>query len=159
MKKSMAVLILMVAGCSNHHHHEHCGCHGHHGDPVFEKNGLYKIITLDEIDSVTHPTIIRFSSLDERSGFVHLSFGYQVMRTIKSFFKNDTKVYVIALDQEGLESAGASICKEANKPGGDIFPHVYNLTTIPVLAIKEIRIFERDAQGHWKESHEALSDL
>lgn len=155
----MALAVLMFSGCSNHHHHEHCGCHGHHADPVFEKDGLYKIIIPADIDSITQPTIVRFSDLDERSGFVHLSFGYQVMRTIKSFFKNDAKVYVIALDQAGLESAGASIRKEANKPGGDVFPHVYNLTTIPVLAIKEIRIFERDAHGHWKESHEALPRL
>lgn len=85
---------------------------------------LYKICLLKDFDGKAKE--IKESELDKKSGFIHLSFGYQVQNTINKFFK-DTNFILAEIDTNKLNG----ILKiESNKKGGQKYPHLYDLKSI-----------------------------
>lgn len=75
-------------------------------------------------------TFLRVICKDEHSGFIHLSTGVQVPGTLKHFFAEETKVYVLRIKYEVVEKnirwedPKAEVC--GPRWGEGLFPHLYN---------------------------------
>lgn len=106
-----------------------------------KNQALYKIFSPEDFNEKTKE--INLSKLDKKSGFIHLSFGHQVENTINKFFK-DTDFILAKIDSNELEENGSVLKIEANKNGGDKYPHLYNLKSISEKYIinKIIKIFK-----------------
>ncbi len=115
----------------------------------FDSAKIYKMLPLDNFDQTNTQDCVKLLELDIQSGFIHTSFGKQVLNTVKKFFKGTKQVIVLELDPTALEKNGFELRIEANKPGGTQYPHFYGNQKIPLNAVKStIRLYE-DLQGNW----------
>lgn len=66
---------------------------------------IYKLVPFSSPvpDLADLPERLPVSDLDKASGFVHLSTALQVPNTLKWFFKDDPRVYVLQLNYDELE--------------------------------------------------------
>lgn len=151
IKSVLGFLALLTAGCDNCQHH--CGscCHHHATAVQFKKDAFYKIVPSAHFDKTKADDCVILSPLDQQSGFIHTSYGYQVMSIINKFFVDAKEVLVLELDPEVLKQHGTEVRPEANKPGGDIFPHLYGTQKIPVAAIKDMKTLKKNEHGEWEE--------
>ncbi len=149
IKAALSILSLFMAGCE---HSKHCGCcHHNHPQLSFKADALYKIVPPGNLDKTQTDNCITLLPIDQQSGFIHTSFGRQVMSTLKKFFAHEKEVVVLELDKEALNKNNIEIRPEANKPGGDVFPHLYGSQKIPSEVIKEIKIIQKNEHGEWAE--------
>lgn len=113
--------------------------------PVMENNLLqdafYKIVEEKDFDKNNLQDCLKPSALDIKSGFMHLSFGSQVMGTLQKFFSETKGLLVLEIDVKALCKNGIELKVEANKPEGPKYPHLYaryGLAKIPVSAVKKV---------------------
>ena len=91
---------------------------------------VYKLIPSSSPPPNPLPIHLPLSTLDESSGFIHLSMATQVPGTLRHFFASEPKVYVLQIPYDRIEkdirweSPDASVCGE--RPGEGLFPHLYN---------------------------------
>lgn len=143
--------VLFLGGCGNHH--KDCSCCHHHKDVSFAKDTLYKIVKPEEYITQDDGVYLTATSLDLSSGFLHLSWGHQVIKTLQSFFRSADEVWVLELDKSVIVQAGGDIRLESSKPGGDVFPHAYGIPGIPTQAITTIHKLIRAHGNKWHEKH------
>lgn len=92
---------------------------------------LYKILTIKEWENFQREGNFSGSPLDKQDGFIHASTEDQYKRTIDKFFKDIRPLILVEIDPKLLPSN--TLRFEANKPGGDKYPHIYG--NIPLTAI------------------------
>ena len=76
--------------------------------------------------------IFRGNPLDEQDGYIHMSYYEQVHKTVQKFFTGcESDIRIVHIDTTLLHDN--ELRPERNKPGGDIYPHIYG--TIPINAV------------------------
>jgi uncharacterized protein (DUF952 family) len=56
---------------------------------------------------------------------------------------------LLELDQAKLKNSGLELKVEANKPGGDLFPHLYGKQQIPASTVKSKVTAVEQQDGTW----------
>ncbi len=92
---------------------------------------IYKILTLNEWEKFQQESIFLGSALDQKDGFIHNAFEHQVSGVLDRFFKGAGELIRLTVDPQKLEASTLKI--EANRPGGDCYPHVYG--SLPITAV------------------------
>jgi uncharacterized protein (DUF952 family) len=102
---------------------------------------IYKI--LNELEWSLFQENNRFagSNLDHKDHFMHASYNDQLPRIMEKFFPNQP-VIVLKLDHERI---APHVKPESNKPGGDIYPHIYCLT-LTLDHVVEVLKYDADHQ-------------
>lgn len=101
---------------------------------------LYKILPADIWDAAEEAGVFKGAGIDLADGFIHLSTGVQVPRTLQRFFAGAEGLVLVAIDAGLLEDE--LVFEEAH---GEMFPHLYGkLPVSAVLAAYELRL---DGQG------------
>lgn len=112
-------------------------------------HAYYKIVQLTEFDAQNKHDCVALSSLDRASGFIHLSFGRQVVYTLNKFFRHAGPVLAVEVDVRELELYGTQVRVEGNKPGGEPYPHAYGQQKIPLMAVTAVYVCQEQANGLW----------
>lgn len=99
---------------------------------------LYKILTPCEWTDFQKSGSFKGSPLDQKDGFIHAALESQYSKIMEKFFKGVRPIVLIKIDATRLPQARIKI--EANKPGGDTFPHIYG--TIPLEAVVSSEVIE-----------------
>ncbi len=92
---------------------------------------IFKILTPSEWEAFKHDGSFRGSPMDLKDGFIHASLDDQKERILQKFFKGIRPVVMIEINPKLLTEGSLKI--EANKPGGDQYPHIYR--QIPLTAV------------------------
>ncbi|KAF9451630.1 hypothetical protein P691DRAFT_796452 [Macrolepiota fuliginosa MF-IS2] len=93
-------------------------------------NYLYKLIPSNAAPPDPLPEELQLSELDQESGFIHLSTATQVPGTVKRFFADEERVFILKIPFEPVkenirwESPDAKVC--GPRPGEGLFPHLYD---------------------------------
>ena len=96
------------------------------------------------------------SDLDKSSGFIHLSTAVQVPNTLKWFFKDDPRVYVLRLKYDDIEKnirwedPKAEVC--GPRAGEGMFPHLYNGLKLGRHEVDSMQTWTRTEGGGWDEA-------
>lgn len=105
--------------------------------PNLDENILYKILTPQQWQEFQSTHTFSGSEMDTKDGFIHLSFKNQVDGIRQKFFKENAELVLISLDSSKLSNEFLKI--EANKPGGNKYPHYYaHLNIAMVIESKAI---------------------
>ena len=112
-------------------------------------NSLYKIVPVDNYDPNNTLDCVKLLRLDLESGFIHVAYGKQVNGIMKKFFSHYDRILVLELDSQVLNNNGTILKLEANKPGGEIFPHLYGIQKILLKAIVKTILFEKNELGEF----------
>ena len=101
---------------------------------------IYKILTIQDWEThQTNPSWLG-TEFDEETGFIHFATQNQIQGVIKKFFQTEDQVAVIAFEEDLF---GTDLVFESNRPGGDIYPHVYtsinmkNHSSVEIISIKK----------------------
>ncbi len=150
MKESRQKLILALSIVAAGLLFCYCTVTYRHAAATLTQDALYKILPVgDPSHSYRHGSDIQPMPLDTSSNFMHLAHGNQVERIATKFFHGAQHLDVLELDSDVLRQHGGEIREEANKPGGEIFPHLYGMLTIPARAVKKIYALEEQGNGLW----------
>lgn len=125
---------------------------------------IYKLIPSSAPPPHPLPDRLPVSEFDRTSGFIHLSTSLQVPNTLKFFFKDDPKVYILRIPYDPVdesikwEDPKAEVC--GPRGGEGMFPHLYNGFKLGKDEVESIQIWERGSDG-WdsalKEAEEWLT--
>ena len=88
------------------------------------QNEVYKVLTLKEWEQAQVSGLI-ITELDQKDGFVHLSFLYQLNVTLSLYFAEEEEVVLLQLDQSKVRDC---LKYETPIPQGKrlgAFPHYY----------------------------------
>jgi uncharacterized protein (DUF952 family) len=88
------------------------------------QNEVFKVLTLEEWGQAQASGIIS-TELDQKDGFVHLSFLSQLHLTLSLYFNEEEKVMLLQLDQSRIKN---KLKFETPTPSGKrlgAFPHYY----------------------------------
>lgn len=111
---------------------------------------IYHIATRADWERAQNHGAYRHSSL-ENEGFIHCSTKEQVVQTANNFFKGQTQLLLLQIDEDQLSSE----CKYEDPAGkgthdpkhGLLFPHVYG--EINLKAVVAVFDFESDENGEF----------
>lgn len=112
-------------------------------------SSLYKIVPVQHFDQANRDNCVKPLSLDQKSGFIHASFGTQVPGVLRKFFGDAKELILLELNQEVLQENGTVIRVEENKPGGTKYPHLYGAQKIPMTVVKRIIKATRGSDDQW----------
>ncbi|EJC99614.1 uncharacterized protein FOMMEDRAFT_22754 [Fomitiporia mediterranea MF3/22] len=116
---------------------------------------IYKLVPYTAPVPDELPERLPVSDIDQNSGFIHLSTAPQVPNTLKFFFGNDPKVYILRLSYEPLEKnirwedPKAEVC--GPRGGEGMFPHLYNGLKLGKDEIESVQTWEK-GDGGWDEA-------
>jgi uncharacterized protein (DUF952 family) len=88
------------------------------------QNEVFKVLTLEEWGQAQDSGIIS-TEIDQKDGFVHLSFLSQLHLTLSLYFNEEEKVMLLQLDQSRIKN---KLKFETPIPSGKrlgVFPHYY----------------------------------
>ena len=94
---------------------------------------VYKVLTISEWDESLKSGLIE-ASLDKKDGFIHFSSSTQLPLTLNLYFKSDTKVMLLQIDEEKLNSP--LIYEEAGGDRKGKFPHLYDKLSVQSISKK-----------------------
>jgi uncharacterized protein (DUF952 family) len=86
------------------------------------ENRFFKILTPIQWQCFEKERVFLGSELDQQDGFIHLSFHHQWKQIWQKFFNGD-ECYLLEIDGGTLRPDFLKI--EANRPGGEEYPHYY----------------------------------
>lgn len=115
-------------------------------------NYIYKLVPFSSPVPVDLPEKLPVSDIDQASGFIHLSTAHQILNTLKWFFKDDPKVYVLKInynkfeDQIRWEDPKAEVC--GPRAGEGMFPHLYNGLKLGKDEIENVEVLTQ-GEGGW----------
>lgn len=101
-------------------------------DAELDPDGLYHLATVAEWDAHRLAGAIEPASL-EAEGFVHCSWGRQVMATLARHFDGVTDVLALRLDTNQI---GSRMVEEDSYGSGESFPHIYD--PIPAAVVVDV---------------------
>ena len=93
---------------------------------------IYKILTTEQWTAFQADGVFEGNPLDKDDGYLHMSYLPQVAKTHEKFFGGRHDVLLVHVDSSALLDSG-TVRPEANRPGGDVYPHIYG--TIPIAAV------------------------
>ncbi len=92
---------------------------------------IYKILSIQEWQDFQKNGYFKGSKMDEKDGFIHASFKDQYPAIMDKFFANIRPLVLVKINTKLLEANCLKI--EANKPGGNKYPHIYE--AIPLESV------------------------
>lgn len=122
---------------------------------------IYKLIphtSAPPLPPTPLPDALPISTLDQTSGFIHLSTAPQVVGTLVHFFTDDPRVYVLRIPYARVqkdirwEDPKGEVC--GDRPGEGRFPHLYNGLKIGREEVDGVVVWERgegDKRKGWEE--------
>ncbi|KAJ7638686.1 hypothetical protein FB45DRAFT_903542 [Roridomyces roridus] len=115
---------------------------------------IYKLVSHSTPVPEPIPETLPLSELDVQSGFIHMSTALQVSRTLKRFFAEEPRVYVLRVDYSVVEKDIKWEDSKGEAPGevgGDgMFAHIYN-RGLGAAEIESVVVWERNG-GNWDEA-------
>jgi uncharacterized protein (DUF952 family) len=112
---------------------------------------IYKLIPSSAPPPDPLPDRLPVSDLDQTSGFIHLSTSLQIPNTLKLFFKNDPRVYVLRIPYDVVEESikWEDPKGEVGGPrGGEgVFPHLYNGFKLGTDEVESVQSLEKGPDG------------
>jgi uncharacterized protein (DUF952 family) len=95
---------------------------------------IYKILTIDQWEAFQASGVFSGNDMDQDDGYLHMSYRPQVDKTHQKFFggRHDGSILLLHVNTDLLDDKG-TLRPEANRPGGDVYPHIYG--TIPLRAV------------------------
>lgn len=118
---------------------------------------IYKIVPFSSPPPEPLPQSLPLSELDTASGFIHLSTSVQVPGTLKRFFAQDPRVYLLKVPYDKVEKdikwedPSAAVCGE--RGGEGMFPHLYNGGRLGSDEVESVVLWEKTETG-WDEALE-----
>ncbi|KAG1736653.1 uncharacterized protein EDB91DRAFT_500832 [Suillus paluster] len=112
---------------------------------------IYKLIPSSAAPPDALPDQLPVSDLDQKSGFIHLSTALQVPNTLKFFFKDDVRVYVLRIPYDPVdkhikwEDPKAEVC--GPRGGEGMFPHLYNEFKLGKDEVESVQSWENGPDG------------
>ena len=82
---------------------------------------VYKVVGAAEWAQASRDGVFRGAEIDHRDGYIHLSDGGQVEKTVALYFAERDDLVLVALEAESL---GEALKWEPSR-GGALFPHLY----------------------------------
>ncbi|CCM01135.1 uncharacterized protein FIBRA_03183 [Fibroporia radiculosa] len=123
---------------------------------------IYKLIPSDAAPPDPLPSALPVSELDRSSGFIHLSTAKQVPNTLKRFFTNESRVYILRIPYDPIESniKWEDPRGEAAGPrGGEgMFPHLYNDFKVGNEEVESVGVWDRKDGQSWDEALESANE-
>ena len=116
---------------------------------------IYKLVPTSAAPPDPLPERLPVSELDQKSKFIHASTAKQVPRTLKHFFANDEKVYILRIKYDVVESVvkwedpKGEVC--GPRAGEGMFPHLHNGLKVGKDEVESVVIWERTEAG-WDEA-------
>ncbi|KAJ3774672.1 hypothetical protein FB446DRAFT_462589 [Lentinula raphanica] len=106
------------------------------------------------------PIRLPVSSIDQQSGFIHLSTSVQLLNTLKRFFAQDSSVFILRLPFDRLEEEKlirwedpkAEVC--GPRGGEGMFPHLYNDLKLGKEEVDLVQVLT-PVEGSW---HKAIEN-
>lgn len=92
---------------------------------------IYKILTTEQWTAFQADGVFEGNPLDKNDGYLHMSYLPQVAKTHEKFFGGRNDVLLVHIDSALLDAG--TVRPEANRLGGDVYPHIYG--TIPIAAV------------------------
>ena len=103
---------------------------------------VYKVVSQAEWTKAERDGVFRGAAIDHRDGYIHLSSGEQVEKTVSLYFADRDDLVLVALQAERF---GDTLKWEPSR-GGALFPHLY--ATLPVDRVAWSKRFSsRDARA------------
>ena len=87
---------------------------------------VYKVVSQTEWADAEREGVFGGAAIDLADGYIHLSSGEQVERTVALYFADRDDLVLVALEAESL---GEALKWEPSR-GGALFPHLY--ATLPL---------------------------
>ena len=87
---------------------------------------VYKVVGRDEWAAAERDGVFKGAEIDHKDGYIHLSDGAQVEKTVALYFAARDDLVLVALEAEAL---GDKLKWEPSR-GGALFPHLY--ATLPL---------------------------
>ena len=118
---------------------------------------IYKLIPSSAPPPDPLPTALPVSELDSSSGFIHLSTSKQVRNTLKYFFADEPRIYVLRLAYDPLEEQKlirwedpkAEVC--GARGGEGMFPHLYNGLKLGKDEVESVATWVRGEGESWED--------
>lgn len=113
---------------------------------------IYKLVSYTTPPPDVLPEVLPVSTIDQSSGFVHLSTARQVPNTLKHFFGPDPRVYILRIVYDAVEAdikwedPKAEVC--GPRGGEGMFPHLYNGLRLGKGEVESVRVLE-NKEGGW----------
>ncbi|KAJ7507680.1 hypothetical protein B0H11DRAFT_2218515 [Mycena galericulata] len=115
---------------------------------------IYKLVSFSSPMPDPLPEKLPLSDLDVASGFIHMSTALQVPRTLKRFFAEDPRVYILRVKYSTVEEDIKWEDSKGEVPGevgGEgMFAHTYH-RGLGVTDIESVAIWNRN-DGDWDEA-------
>jgi uncharacterized protein (DUF952 family) len=91
---------------------------------------VYKVVSQAEWAQAERDGVFHGAQIDHRDGYIHLSTGEQVEKTVSLYFAERDDLVLAALDTERF---GAALKWEPSR-GGALFPHLYATLPLDLVA-------------------------
>ncbi|CAL1711170.1 unnamed protein product [Somion occarium] len=117
---------------------------------------VYKLIPSSAVPPDPLPERLPVSELDQTSGFIHLSTAKQIPGTLKYFFREDSRVYVLRIPYDAIdkdmkwEDPKAEVC--GPRGGEGLFPHLYNGLKLGKDEVDSVQVWETGKDGGWDDA-------
>ncbi|THH14877.1 hypothetical protein EUX98_g9548 [Antrodiella citrinella] len=117
---------------------------------------IYKLIPSSAPPPSPLPSALPISTLDQTSGFIHLSTSTQIPNTLKFFFKDELRVYVLRILYDAVEKdvkwedPKAEVC--GPRGGEGMFPHLYNGLKLGKDEVESVAVWENHGDAGWEEA-------
>ncbi|KAJ7742467.1 hypothetical protein DFH07DRAFT_870002 [Mycena maculata] len=108
---------------------------------------IYKLVSFSSPVPDPLPEKLPLSELDVASGFIHMSTPLQVPRTLKRFFAEDPRIYILRVKYSTVEKNIKWEDSKGEVPGEvgaeGMFAHIYN-RGLGTTEIESVAIWERN---------------
>jgi len=110
---------------------------------------VYKIVPTSAGIPNPIPDALPVSDLDKSDGFIHLSTSLQVPGTLKRFFADHERVYILRITYKDVESNIKWEDSKGTAPGEvgeeNMFPHLYNGLRLGNAEIESVVAWEQES--------------
>ena len=96
---------------------------------------VYKVVSHAQWAAARQAGVFTGADVDHRDGYIHLSNGAQLEKTVSLYFADRDDLVLVALEAERI---GEALKWEPSR-GGDLFPHLY--ATIPLERVTWTKSF------------------
>ncbi|KAF9491643.1 hypothetical protein BDN71DRAFT_1452487 [Pleurotus eryngii] len=112
---------------------------------------VYKLIHASTPPPDPLPESLPLSEFDVQSGFIHLSTARQVPGTLKQFFTNEPRMYVLRIPIRAIEKdvrwEAPSVPVSRDGVGDGTFPHLYS-EKLGSAEVESVALWEK-GEGTW----------
>lgn len=91
---------------------------------------VYKSLTIPQWDAFQKDKVFKGSPLDIQDGFIHMSREEQLPGVLQKFMSDEDEVVIAKIDTQKLKD---TLIFEANRPGGDQYPHLYGTLSLDAV--------------------------